>query len=112
MTSPTRRLQEAFARIARERSTQVVRRCGARHGLTQLKSRKQTAVFQLIAAHRFHGMRHADLDPLEVDKKKPNIPELDPAFYGLSDADMDTRVRHCGTFVGPSQASLRDILPC
>jgi 2-oxoglutarate dehydrogenase complex dehydrogenase (E1) component-like enzyme len=42
-------------------------------------------------------------------QEKPNIPELDPAFYGLSDADMDT-VFNAGTLVGPREMKLRDIL--
>ena len=99
-------IQEAFVKLAKDRR--------GSHGhaapgtVDQAQVAKQIAVLQLIAAHRFQGTRHADLDPLGR-QEKPNIPELDPAFYGLSDADMDT-VFNCGTLVGMSQASLRDIL--
>src|SRR6266581_5308649 len=35
--------------------------------------------------------------------------ELEPAYYDLTDADMDTEF-NTGTFVGPEQASLREII--
>ena len=69
---------------------------------------KQFAVLQLISAYRFQGARHADIDPLRR-REKPHIPELDPAFYGLADADLDT-VFNAGTLVGPREMKLRDIL--
>src|SRR5690606_2318914 len=57
---------------------------------------------------RFHGARHARLDPLNR-QEKPNIPELDPAFYGLTEADMGT-VFNAGTLVGLTEAPLSEIL--
>src|SRR5690606_26239327 len=51
---------------------------------------------------------HASLDPLNR-QEKPHIPELDPAFYGLTDADMGT-VFNAGTLVGVTQAPLAEIL--
>src|SRR6266566_2382303 len=39
----------------------------------------------------------------------PRIPELEPAYYDLTDSDMDT-VFNTGSFVGPEQASLREII--
>ncbi|MBI3479214.1 MAG: 2-oxoglutarate dehydrogenase E1 component [Nitrosomonadales bacterium] len=51
--------------------------------------RKQVYVLQLINAHRFLGVRVANLDPL-ARHAKPVVAELDPAHYGLSEADMDT----------------------
>ena len=71
-------------------------------------SEKQFGVFQLITAYRTLGSRHALLDPLGR-QEKPNIPELDPAFYGLTEADMDTVFRS-GTLVWKPQATLREIL--
>jgi 2-oxoglutarate dehydrogenase E1 component len=69
---------------------------------------KQFGVLQLISAHRFQGVRHADIDPLKR-QEKPNIPELDPAFYGLTGADMET-VFNTGSLVGPREMKLKDIL--
>jgi len=70
--------------------------------------RKQVAVLQLINAHRFLGVGQADLDPLKR-LKKPDIPELTLAHYGLGDADLDTMFES-GSLVGLEQASLREIL--
>lgn len=70
--------------------------------------RKQIAVLQMINAYRFLGVRHADLDPL-THQEKPHIPELDPAYHGLTEADMDT-VFGTGSLIGPPRASLSDIL--
>ena len=50
--------------------------------------RKQVSVLQLINAYRFLGVRRANLDPL-ARHAKPVVPELDPAYYGLTDADLD-----------------------
>ncbi len=68
----------------------------------------QVGVLQLINAYRFLGNRNARLDPLERHPL-PIVPELDPAHYGLTDADMDT-VFDTGSLVGPAQATLREIL--
>ena len=70
--------------------------------------KKQVAVLQMIAAYRFLGVRWAQLDPLQR-QERPVIPELEPAFYGLVEADLDA-VFNTGTLVGPEQATLRDIL--
>ena len=69
---------------------------------------RQVAVLQLINAYRFLGVRHADLDPLKRFPK-PEVPELDPANYGLTAQDalceFDT-----GSLVAPARAKLADIL--
>ncbi|HTS53125.1 MAG TPA: 2-oxoglutarate dehydrogenase E1 component [Burkholderiales bacterium] len=70
--------------------------------------RKQVSVLQLINAYRFLGLRHANVDPLKRFPK-PEVPELDPAYYGLTDADMDV-VFNTGSLVGPEQLPLREIL--
>ncbi|MCC2682820.1 MAG: 2-oxoglutarate dehydrogenase component, partial [Nitrosospira multiformis] len=70
--------------------------------------RKQIAVLQMINAYRFLGVRHADLDPLQ-HYDKPHVPELDPGYYGLTEADMNT-VFGTGSLFGPPRASLREIL--
>ena len=70
--------------------------------------RRQVAVLQLINAYRFLGVRHADLDPLHRFPR-PDVPELDPAHYGLGAADMLV-VFDTGSLVAPSRATLTDIL--
>ena len=69
---------------------------------------KQVGVLQLINAFRFRGHRQADLDPLKLYERPP-VPDLDPTYHGLSEADMDT-VFHVGSLVGEPTRKLRDIV--
>ncbi len=71
--------------------------------------RKRVAVTQLIAAYRFLGTQWANLDPLQR-QERPNIPELEPSFYGFTDADLDTVFNISNTYFGPETATLRDLL--
>ena len=71
--------------------------------------RKRTAVQQIIAAYRFLGTHWANLDPLQR-QERPLIPELDPASYGLTDADMDIKFNISNTYFGPETSSLRDLM--
>jgi len=71
--------------------------------------RKRTAVQQIVAAYRYLGSQWANLDPLQR-QERPDIPELEPAFYGLSDADMDARFNISNTYFGPEDCSLRDLM--
>ena len=71
--------------------------------------RKRVAVTQLIAAYRYLGSRWANLDPLQRQERPP-LPELDPAFYGFTEADLDTVFNISNTYFGNETAPLRDIL--
>jgi len=71
--------------------------------------RKRTAVQQLIAAYRNVGARWADLDPLKR-AERPQIPELEPSFYGFSDADQETVFDASNTFFGKDKMPLRELL--
>ncbi len=71
--------------------------------------RKRVAVTQLIAAYRYLGSQWANLDPLQRQERKM-IPELDPTFYGFTDADMDIVFNISNTYFGPETATLRDLL--
>ena len=71
-------------------------------------AQKQVAALQLINAYRFRGHRQANLDPLN-QYERPEVAELDPAFHGLDEADMDT-VFNTGSLHGPDQATLRQII--
>jgi 2-oxoglutarate dehydrogenase E1 component len=73
-------------------------------------ARKQVHVQSLIAAYRFLGSRWADLDPLKR-QERPRIPELEPAFYDLTEADMDLTFSASNTyFTKAEEMSLRDIV--
>ena len=71
--------------------------------------RKRVAVQQLIATYRNIGTRWADLDPLKRTER-PVIPELDPGFYGFTDADMDIVFNTSNTFFGKNKMTLRELL--
>jgi 2-oxoglutarate dehydrogenase E1 component len=94
----------AFAAMAKQGTTKVVQ-----SNPDSEMGRKRVAVQQLIAAYRNVGSRHADLDPLKHQIRE-NIPELDPAFYGLGDADQETIFNTSNTFFGKETMSLRDLL--
>ncbi|MDD4930371.1 MAG: 2-oxoglutarate dehydrogenase E1 component [Gallionella sp.] len=70
--------------------------------------RRQVKVLQLINAHRFLGLRIANLDPLNRHAK-PVVPELDPSYYGLGDADMETTFE-TGSLVAAARLTLQEIL--
>src|SRR5437016_3014325 len=54
--------------------------------------RPQVAALLLVTAYRIAGSRWATVDPLKR-MPRPNIPELEPGFYDLSEADLDQTVR-------------------
>ncbi len=70
--------------------------------------RKQVSVIQLVAEYRFRGCLVADIDPLKRHQK-PHIPELEPGYYDLTAADMDT-VFNTGSLIGAEQLPLREII--
>ena len=73
-------------------------------------ARKQVYVQSLIAAYRSLGSRWADLDPLKR-QERPKIPELEPAFYDLTEADMDMVFSATNTyFTTDEQMTLREIV--
>lgn len=94
----------AFADLAKRGFTKVVQ-----SNPDSEMGRKRVAVQQLIAAYRNVGARWADLDPLKRTER-PDIPELDPAFYGFVDADYETVFNTSNTFFGKETMSLRELL--
>lgn len=70
---------------------------------------KQVFVQQLIAAYRVLGTRRAQLDPLKRHEA-PSIRELEPDFYGLTDADLDTEFHTTNTYFGANKMPLRTLL--
>ena len=67
--------------------------------------RLQVAALLLVTAYRIAGSRWATVDPLKR-MPRPNIPELEPAYYDLKESDMD-QVVNSGSFVGLERVSLR-----
>jgi 2-oxoglutarate dehydrogenase E1 component len=70
--------------------------------------RLQVAALLLVTAYRIAGSRWATVDPLKR-MPRPNIPELEPAYYDLSEADLEHTV-NAGSFVGLDRTSLRTLI--
>ena len=92
----------SFAQRAKEGTLHVVPRGTA-------QAEKQTKVLQLITAYRFLGNRWAQLDPLKR-QERPEVAELDPSFYGFTEADLSTTFRTGSFDIGVEEATLREIL--
>ncbi len=63
---------------------------------------------QLVRAYRIIGHLEADLDPLKITPRTPH-PQLDPAFYGFHDAEMDKPIFIDGV-MGVESATPRQIV--
>ena len=94
----------AFAERAKQGTTQVVIASPDSE-----MGRKRVYTQQLIAAYRNVGARWADLDPLKRTERD-QIPELEPSFYGLTDADLETVFNTSNTFFGRDTMPLRELL--
>jgi len=71
-------------------------------------ARESIRILMLIRAYRVRGHLLANLDPLALDGEKHH-PELDPATYGFTDADLDREFFVDGV-LGMQMASLRKVL--
>src|SRR5882757_6324617 len=73
-------------------------------------ARKQVHVQSLIAAYRVLGSRWADLDPLKR-QERAKLSELEPAFYDLTESDMDIVFSATNTyFTSAEHMTLREIV--
>jgi 2-oxoglutarate dehydrogenase E1 component len=91
----------SFAERAREGCLRIAHEA---HG-----GEKQTKVLQLINAYRFLGNRWAQLDPLKRHER-PEVAELDPSYYGFTEADLSASFSTGSFDMGVGQATLREIL--
>jgi 2-oxoglutarate dehydrogenase E1 component len=79
-------------------------------GIDEVRAAAKDSVraLMLIRAYRVRGHLEADLDPLQL-KPRDRHPELDPASYGFTEADMDRPIFLDGV-LGFQYASLRQIV--
>jgi hypothetical protein len=93
LQNPARRRQLQRARRRPRAGGRLLRpACQARHAARRAHGHRRRqeagqAVLQLINAYRFLGNRWAQLDPLKRSRAAA-IPELDPAHYGFTEADL------------------------
>ncbi len=100
---PHKEVREFFRAIAREHHP--VPTATPSHDLEL--ERKQVHVLQLINAYRFRGHQHASTNPLR-NNHQVEVPELDPAYHQLSEADFNT-VFETGSLAGPETLTLGEI---
>ena len=99
-----RPIRNSFVQLAQERA----RRARRGEAMNPEAAEKQAAVLRLINYYRVRGHQAANLDPLGL-AKKPHVPDLEPAFHGLGEQDMDT-VFNTGSLATEDRMKLRDIL--
>ena len=81
---------------------------GASSEDVQQATKDSLRALMLIRAYRMRGHMIANLDPLGLHKADPH-PELEPASYGFTDADMDREIFIDGV-LGLETATLKQIL--
>ncbi len=102
-------IRARFEQHARDNGGTPARASGAvQGGLSAEAAEKQAAVLRLINSYRFRGHQAADIDPLDL-RPKPPVPDLDPAFHGLSPAELD-QTFNTGSLYAPTQMTLREII--
>jgi 2-oxoglutarate dehydrogenase E1 component len=73
-----------------------------------LATRESVRALMLIRAYRVNGHLIGNLDPLRIAPVRPH-PELDPASYGFTPADLDHQI-YIDNVLGLETASLRQII--
>ncbi len=94
---------ERFAQLA----LQSQGRLAKLQGFTEESVKKQSAVARLINHYRVRGHQIASNNPL--GKSMPSPSDMDPAYYGLSEPDMDT-LFDTSALYGTDRLPLRDII--
>ena len=100
-----RPIQESFANLAKRKATAAV------SGSIDFNlMKKQVSVLRLMSAYRIQGVGAAKLDPL--NRVPPsNVEALDPAYHGLTDADMAVKFSMGdGDFSGNTSLPLAEII--
>ncbi|HQV73153.1 MAG: 2-oxoglutarate dehydrogenase E1 component [Dokdonella sp.] len=112
----------AIARIEAAQRQGVSRAAPVASAVDNVEAQKQAGVLKLVTAYRSRGHLAADLDPLDLANTfgkeelaalgllpRPAAPDLELAFHGLSNADLDTEF-NTGSLSGPQRLKLRDLL--
>ena len=81
---------------------------GRAQAVAAADDRLNLAALLLVIAYRITGSRWATLDPLKR-LPRPQVPELEPAYYDLTEADLDREVMPA-SFVGMERTTLRNLL--
>ena len=77
-------------------------------GFTEASVKKQASVSRLINHYRVRGHQIANTNPL--GKTAPSPADMDPAYYGLSEPDMDTLFDTGALYGNVDRLPLREII--
>ncbi|MGA9332983.1 MAG: 2-oxoglutarate dehydrogenase E1 component [Rudaea sp.] len=99
---------DAIARIERAQRLNGHARAPSALPTGDAQAQKQAGVLKLVTAYRSRGHLAANLDPLGMAQKL-SAPDLEPAFHGLDDADMETEFS-TGSLAGPKRLKLKDLI--
>ena len=102
--APHNAIKEQFLLLAKNHNRPIVTENSPTIG-----DAKQMAVQQLISAYRRRGHRHANLDPLGLQKRDV-VEDLTLEYHGLSAADLDTIFPTTLMHIGKNEATLREII--
>ena len=113
---------EAIARIEAAQRRGHTRAASSTSAVDNVQAQKQAGVLKLVTAYRSRGHLAANVDPLDLANAygkeelaamgllpRPSAPDLELAFHGLSNADLDTEF-NTGSLSGPRSLKLRDLL--
>ncbi len=101
---PHEPIRTSFVTMAKESA----RRARRGEAMAPEAAEKQAAVLRLINYYRVRGHQAANLDPLGLSEV-PTVPDLEPAFHGLGEHDMDT-VFNTGSLAAADRLKLREII--
>ncbi|WFE10796.1 2-oxoglutarate dehydrogenase E1 component [Taylorella equigenitalis] len=76
---------------------------------TGASNSKQHLVERLISAYRRLGALHAQVDPLKLQEHM-DVPELDPKYHGLTEADMNQTFSTGDTSFGKDTMTLKELI--
>lgn len=99
-----RPIRSSFVKLAKERA----RRARRGEGMNPEAAEQQAAVLRLINYYRVRGHQAAKLDPLGL-AESPTVADLEPAFHGLGEQDMET-VFNTGSLAAEDRMKLREII--
>ncbi|MBE9396721.1 2-oxoglutarate dehydrogenase E1 component [Pontibacterium sp. N1Y112] len=103
---PHSTIQEHFLYLAKNQKRAAP---AAVSSVSSEHEKKQVRVLRMINAYRVRGHQVATIDPLGLLERE-DVPDLDPRFHELSEADYDTVFQLGSLFFGPEEAPLKDIL--
>ncbi len=103
---PHSTIQEHFLYLAKNQKRAAP---AAVSSVSSEHEKKQVRVLRMINAYRVRGHQVATIDPLGLLERE-DVPDLDPRYHELSEADYDTVFQLGSLFFGPEEAPLKDIL--